>query len=469
MTNLGYMKMSENKLLFMSVALGVLLPLLFVGCKKKDYGKVTVTTKSVFEITANSAKSGGNVTATNNASVGMCGICWSEYPSPNTNDFVTTDSQGNGEYFSSMKNLKAGTKYYVRAYATTNSGVMYGEEKNFTTLSDGSGNGGGGNGGGNSGDEGTITVTTYGASEITTSSATCGGNVTVTGEVTITGKGVCYSTSHNPTIDNLHTSDGQGAGSFTSNLTGLSANTRYYVRAYAKDGSSITYGEEKNFTTNEQPQSPTVTVTLINVTPTYLELKFEPSNNTDYYCYNIGGTLTSTGHNVGVNTKKFKFSDGQYIQPDTEYEFSVVAYDANGTVGEIIHPKFRTSPAPYQNYYRVSDNFYKINYAKLINEPGSNSNLRLKAIILFSENNYYVRFSQVCYWYETDNNWSPGVYPLSGGYYVGECDCLVVANGHNYSPSNGEFTISKNGNMMTYDLYGDDGSKTAHFTGVPTN
>ena len=465
--------MKKTQFLFLSAILGILL-LAFAGCKKKEDGKLTVTTKSVVEITANSAKSGGNVTATGDAFTGMCGICWSENPNPTTNDFLTTDIVGLGEFISTMNNLKPSTKYYVRAYTIPSSGeVMYGGEKAFTTLSEGGGNGGGGNGGGNSGGEGTITVTTNDATEITPSSAACGGNVIVTGEVTITARGVCYGTFHNPTIANSHTSDGQGIGSFTSNLTGLSANTKYYIRAYAQSGSDIIYGEEKNFTTSEQPQSPTVTVTLINVTPTYLELRFEPSNNTDYYCYNIGGTLTSTGHKVGVRTEKFKFSrlpngDSQYIQPDTEYEFSVVAYDANGTAGEIIHPRFKTSPAPYSNYYRVSDNFYQINYAKLINEPGSNSNFRLKAILLFSEYGYYVRFTQVCYWYETDNNWSPGVYPLSNGYYVGECDCAVMANGHNYSPSDGTFTISKNGNVMTYDLFGDDGSKTAHFTGVPT-
>lgn len=328
---------------------------------------------------------------------------------------------------------------------------------------------GGGNGGGNGNNEGSVSVSTNSVTNITTSSAVCGGNVTVSGNATVTARGVCWSTSHNPTTAQSHTSDGQGAGSFTSNITGLSVNTQYYVRAYAQVASEIVYGSEKNFTTNNEqpPQSPTVTVTVINVSPTYLELKFEPSSNTAYYCYNIGGTLTSTIHQTGVNTKKYTRFQSQYFQPDTEYEFSVVAYDANGTIGEITHPRFKTSPAPYTNYYRVYDNFYQINYAKLVNEQGSNSNLRLKSIILFSEYNYLIRFDKVCYWYETDNDWSPGIYPLSNGYYVGECACYVMANGHRYDPSNGEFTISKNGNMMTYDLYGDDGSITAHFTGVP--
>ena len=143
--------MNKTKSMLLSVTIGVLL-LLFAGCKKKEEGKVTVTTKSVAEITANSAKCGGKVTLTGNAEVGVCGVCWSESPSPTINDFFTTDIVGAGEYISTMNSLKQNTKYFVRAYATLNSVVMYGEEMDFTTLSDGGGNGGGGdNGGGNGG------------------------------------------------------------------------------------------------------------------------------------------------------------------------------------------------------------------------------------------------------------------------------------------------------------------------------
>ena len=205
---------------------------------------MTVTTKSVAEITANSAKCGGKVTLTGNAEVGVCGVCWSESPSPTINDFFTTDIVGAGEYISTMNSLKQNTKYFVRAYATLNSVVMYGEEMDFTTLSDGGGNGGG------TGGDGTLSVTTNDALEITASSAICGGNVIANGEVTVSARGVCWSTSHTPTLENAHTNDGQGDGAFTSNLTGLAASTVYYVRAYATTGSgTTTYGDEKNFTT----------------------------------------------------------------------------------------------------------------------------------------------------------------------------------------------------------------------------
>ncbi|MCQ2265207.1 MAG: hypothetical protein MJZ46_04095, partial [Bacteroidales bacterium] len=76
-------------------------------------------------------------------------------------------------------------------------------------------------------------VKTAGIDNITTNSATGGGNVTADGGFSVTARGICWSTSQNPTISNNHTTDGTGLGSFLSSLTGLTANTTYYVRAYA--------------------------------------------------------------------------------------------------------------------------------------------------------------------------------------------------------------------------------------------
>jgi len=93
------------------------------------------------------------------------------------------------------------------------------------------------------------TVTTSTVSSITSSTATCGGNVTNSGNATVTARGVCWSTSHNPTISNSHTTNGSGTGSFTSSMTGLSASTTYYVRAYATNSIGTAYGNEVSFTT----------------------------------------------------------------------------------------------------------------------------------------------------------------------------------------------------------------------------
>ena len=76
-------------------------------------------------------------------------------------------------------------------------------------------------------------ISTSSISGITSSSAMCGGSISSDGGATITARGVCYSiTNQTPTTADNKTTDGFGAGSFTSNLTGLTANTLYYVRAY---------------------------------------------------------------------------------------------------------------------------------------------------------------------------------------------------------------------------------------------
>ncbi|MCR4681227.1 MAG: T9SS type A sorting domain-containing protein, partial [Bacteroidales bacterium] len=76
-------------------------------------------------------------------------------------------------------------------------------------------------------------VTTNTITSITTNSATCGGDVTSNGASSVTARGVCWSTSQNPTVSESYTTDGSGTGSFTSNITGLTTGTTYYVRAYA--------------------------------------------------------------------------------------------------------------------------------------------------------------------------------------------------------------------------------------------
>ncbi|SLM27716.1 exported hypothetical protein [Desulfamplus magnetovallimortis] len=100
------------------------------------------------------------------------------------------------------------------------------------------------------------TVTTNEVTAITETSATCGGEVTSDGCDTVTARGVCWSTSQNPTLDvnDGKTTDSTGIGTFTSSLIGLEPDTTYYVRAYATNSVGTAYGEEKTFTTTGQPE-----------------------------------------------------------------------------------------------------------------------------------------------------------------------------------------------------------------------
>jgi M6 family metalloprotease-like protein/uncharacterized protein (TIGR02145 family) len=93
-------------------------------------------------------------------------------------------------------------------------------------------------------------LTTTAATGITKSSAVSGGNITNDGGSAVTTRGVCWSTSTNPTVDlATKTLDGAGSGSFTSNISGLTAGVIYYVRAYATNGNGTAYGNEIIFST----------------------------------------------------------------------------------------------------------------------------------------------------------------------------------------------------------------------------
>lgn len=94
------------------------------------------------------------------------------------------------------------------------------------------------------------TVITANITEITSDSAIGGGEVTNDGGSTVTARGICWSTLQNPTINDSHTTDGTGIGVFTSNITDLTSNTTYHVRAYATNDAGTAYGLDKEFTTN---------------------------------------------------------------------------------------------------------------------------------------------------------------------------------------------------------------------------
>jgi len=88
-------------------------------------------------------------------------------------------------------------------------------------------------------------------SGITGTTAICGGYISgeTDKKADITERGVCWSTSQTPTVSDNKTSDGTGSGSFTSIITGLSANTTYYVRAYATNSAGTGYGNTISFYT----------------------------------------------------------------------------------------------------------------------------------------------------------------------------------------------------------------------------
>ena len=147
------------------------------------------------------------------------------------------------------------------------------------------------------------TLTTTAASSITPTTTVSGGTISNDGGAAITARGVCWSTSTNPTIALItKTTDGTGTGAFISNITGLSANTTYYVRAYATNSIGTDYGNEISFTTLQN-------TTAINLPgPSVTDI----DGNTYQSVTNCG--LTFTKQNLNVS----KYSDGTPIPQVTD-------------------------------------------------------------------------------------------------------------------------------------------------------
>ena len=96
--------------------------------------QVMVTTSDPTGVTANSAMGSGEVIS-DGTDILMKGICWAIHENPETDDdFYQEAGSGAGSFTVSMTDLNISTTYYVRAYAITTNGTIYGEEKSFTTL-----------------------------------------------------------------------------------------------------------------------------------------------------------------------------------------------------------------------------------------------------------------------------------------------------------------------------------------------
>lgn len=192
-----------------------------------------VTTNGFSNISQTSATSGGNISSDGGAPITERGVCWSMDKNPTTEKRKSSDGIGSGNFTSNIVGLMAGTKYYLRAYATNSAGTAYGNEIFFVP--------------GNKTHSPSVTTTEV--TNISKTSATCAGNISSDGGASVTEKGICWSTSQNPTIENRKVTQGTGVGSISCNLTELTAGTTYYVKAFATNSNGTVYGNEVRFKT----------------------------------------------------------------------------------------------------------------------------------------------------------------------------------------------------------------------------
>mgnify|MGYP000042851758 CR=1 FL=1 len=186
---------------------------------------------------SNISSSTASITSTINsdggASITSRGVVWNTSINPTIALSTKTNSgTGTGTFTASLSGLTASTVYYIRTYATNANGTVYGNEISFTTTGV------------------TPSLTTTAASNTTINSFTTGGTISSDGGNLVTYRGVCWSTSSNPTINDNRILSGTGTGTFTITLSNLNVATTYYVRSFATNSAGTAYGNERVITTS---------------------------------------------------------------------------------------------------------------------------------------------------------------------------------------------------------------------------
>ena len=192
---------------------------------------VTTSAVTAKNIGAGTATFNGEIVSVGDPAYTERGFVYALTHSPTIDDTKKVVSgTGTGAFSANVTGLTMNKIYYIRAYATSDAGTIYGSEvsADFSVIMP--------------------VVTTSAATSInlTVGTATFNGSITSIGDPAYTERGFVYGTVHNPTVedDTKKIAAGSGTGAFSANVNGLVLNTTYYIRAYAKTSQGTSYGSE---------------------------------------------------------------------------------------------------------------------------------------------------------------------------------------------------------------------------------
>jgi len=204
---------------------------------KTSVGLPSVITGDVSGITSISAICTGEVTYDGYGSISSRGICYSVENQPSISDSKIQVAGGLGKFTATLNSLSSHQIYYYRAYVINQSGVSYGEIKQFETLI------------------GLPSLETLGASNITRYEATSGGKILSKGGGIVSEMGVCFNIWGNPDITSNKILATGEEKEFRVRLAGLEVGTKYFIKAYAINEVGVAYGQEIQFKTRNDSSS----------------------------------------------------------------------------------------------------------------------------------------------------------------------------------------------------------------------
>jgi hypothetical protein len=204
----------------------------------------TLTTTTPSSIGNSTAVVGGDITASGGATVTERGVVYSTSPNPTTSSNKTVVGEEIGSYSTTISGLNPNTTYYVRSYAISSVGTVYGSQQSFTTT----------------GSPTVITGDTYNIGWYTIYTV-C--NVTSDNGHAITSRGTVWGTSANPTTSDNVITHGSGTGPTYTYIYGLTSGATYHVRAFATNSDGTTYGNDISITTNNNPFIETISISSV--------------------------------------------------------------------------------------------------------------------------------------------------------------------------------------------------------------
>jgi uncharacterized protein (TIGR02145 family) len=281
-------------------------------------GKITINIFRISAIITATLISGGSSPIT------AKGLYWSETSlNPTEKDYKIEHGSGRESFTETLTGLIPNSKYYIRSFATNSFGTAISSlTESFTTLPDKP-----------------IVLTSF-ILDFTKTTTVLGGNDIYQGLSAVTERGVYWGLSPDPEISGNKLQIGSGMGTFSTNLTGISPGTTYYVKAYAVNNYGIALGSQYSFNSGQSLDRPIVT----------------DIDNNIYHFITIGNQTW-----LAENLQVTRYNDGSVIPLVTDS----IKWLGLTTPG---YCWYKNDASTYQKTYGALYNWYVVNAGKLCPE-----------------------------------------------------------------------------------------------------